>query len=284
VSNPNTVDLPDLTPIVGVATPESWQRQVLAIAPPVSLHTDIPRLPLRPRPRGLEYQGEGLSWFLLVFEPGDPWQKIGRYIIWNMRPWGSVPHLHKASLYGPHPRASGSYNPDLGMFESRSKVKSSVDRVTYELFRLTGCYGQRYWVLQGKNGGHKYRLTHLEKAIAKAHGYPFGDTPAPGDLPYAPFDNRVRRHLLDLDRYRMWNRVSDFAARKWNDLDSEDKAEARRANAAIWNAMSETLGDVFDQHEHTIRKVRDWLPVMPGVKSTTDFEKDHENFVNDTTI
>src|SRR5688500_5172038 len=57
------------------------------------------------------YQGEKLSRLVIRFEPGDPWQPIHRFLLWQcldplvtpIEPW-----ILKA-LNGPSPRSTGHY-------------------------------------------------------------------------------------------------------------------------------------------------------------------------------
>ena len=219
----------------------------------------------------------------LRWEPGDEWQPVQRWVVWHMRPEGIIPSIHKASLLGPHPRSTGSYSRELGRWDSR--LPCTVDRATWEVFRETGCYGQRYWVIQGKGGGHKYAYTRTEEKIAALHG---GDPepPAPGDLPYAEFDSRVVAKLADLDRFRAWHMVADYCERNWDDLDREERDEAAAAQALIWRHISGKLDDAIEATMPAIRAMREEVPVLNTTREerkalAVDEDWMREQFVSD---
>jgi hypothetical protein len=53
-------------------------------------------------------------------------------------------------------------------------------------------------VIQGDEGGHKRWFSPVEKKFLKLAGLP-PEPPAPGDLPYAEFDDRTMKRLQEWD-------------------------------------------------------------------------------------
>lgn len=191
--------------------PEQWERELSHIAP----------------------RSNFLTWLKLRYITGDPWEPIGRWCIYQMR----APRLIEnrvdllRELRGPHPRSTGFFDEKLGMW--RGGAAKQVSRDTWELFQETGHYGKLWWVIQGHQGGHRYVLDKIESKISRLNGGP-GDTPAPGNLPYAEWDRRVFSKIVQLDRVRMWKHVTDFASRNHEQMDAEDEQEAQMARAAMW--------------------------------------------------
>jgi len=140
-----------------------------------------------------------------------------------------------------------------------------VDRTTWELFRETGCYGERWWVIQGDNGGHRYSLTDSELRFASAvSGGQAMKVPKIAELPYVPFDNRVLKHIAAYDKLASWKYMRDFGTRTGEDVAADTDASKK--------AGAELLA------EHLKKQVDLWLE--NDAKPWLDFAR--ENFVNPT--
>ncbi len=228
--------------------PESWERSLGVIAPPSNF----------------------ISWLKLVYEPGDVWEPIERYTIWQMR----APRIMRrrqdllAELHGPSPRATGHYCA-AGWCKCAIKVNAwrccanrgsasckgakhprQISYMTWKLFQETGHYGKRWWVIQGNQGGHRYELDKTEARVSRIHGGA-SDTPAPGDLPYAEFDSRVFHKVAQLDRVRMWKGVTDYVHRNSAQLDAEERDEGERANWAMWSWLESQVKQTVDKIGHS---------------------------------
>lgn len=186
-----------------------------------------------------------LSRLLLRWEAGDPWEPIGRWVLWqaldptraNVEPW-----LVKA-VKGPSPRSRGHWcgegyclcrTPREAWVQGATRV---VDTAAWRLYRETGYVGTRWWVIQGQFGGHRFQLDReldaLEMRLRVQKGMP-ADTPAAGALPYAPFDNRV---IDAIQRYRRavdCFRALDHAERTGKIMDGEEAEQATAAAEALW--------------------------------------------------
>lgn len=194
----------------------------------------------------------------LRWEKGNPWEPINRWMIWHMYPVHAIADDLRKELLGPPPRATGHYCAD-GWCLCDRKMDSwtdgaafQIDQQQWELYRETGYYGQRWWVIQGDKGGHKYRLNQIEAKVAKLHTGK-SSTPAAGDLPYADFDDRVIAKIVERDRARMYATVA-----RWGEdvtvrgrmLDEEDRAGVLEANQLLWDWLESQVGAATQTLSH----------------------------------
>lgn len=147
----------------------------------------------------------------LVWEPGEPWHPWQRWTLYEMLPLHLTDDEILAELRGPHPRSEGHLcldHPPPGMPRCYCRRKYGgwkgspallVTLTQWKLYRRTGRFGNPWWVMQGTTGGHKVEFTSEEKEFLSLAGLPT-ETPAPGDLPYAPFDQRVVRWITRYNR------------------------------------------------------------------------------------
>jgi hypothetical protein len=163
------------------------------------------------------------GWLELVWEPGDPWIPVQRWTLYEMLHPTLIDDVEElAELYGPHPRSeghictsvpqhqwpvrfvNGHYRPCLCRKKTESWRRGPCTIVTltqWKLFRRTGCVGRPFWTIQGTNGGHKHSFTHEETLLLEQSGYKGVLEPPPaGDMAYAPFDERVVKHITRFNR------------------------------------------------------------------------------------
>lgn len=240
----------------------------------------------------------GTARLIVAWEPGDVWQPIHRWFLWQLQPW----HLSdaqevKRELRGPHPRrhARLEYVPAVvdGVHQLRPRMVGGarfIDRRTYELhwdhYRATGelVIPRRLWVIQGERGGHPFMIGQAEMKLRKEQGLP-EDVPSAGDLPYAEFDGRVLRALERYDLFR-------YAHGLGNPLTSAAEATIRRMHAdevaahrllwAKWEGLAEEWADGA---AHAARKdglhYHRWRPV--GTKArAVDVDAQRHQFIHDT--
>jgi len=112
----------------------------------------------------------------------------------------------------------------------------------WDLFQQTGCYSQRFWIIQGHKGGHKWRLSEAERGLLQNMGVG-GDTPLPGDLPYAEYDQRVFTKIARGDRLMRWR-----MAQPWDDR------QERKTEAGLW-----VRRDRHDEEQQFQQEMYDWL-------------------------
>ncbi len=169
--------------------------------PPEDWVTELARLSPR---------SEAHGFLMLVWEPGDPWIPVQRWVLYEcVTPeWANEEML--AELRGPNPRSEGHMCsvrvPKQFQCLCRHKWESwrggpcyAITLTQWKLFRRTGLVGRPFWVIQGDVGGHKRFFTRQEAVYQGDAGKPT-EPPAPGDLPYAPFDGRVVQKIMRFNR------------------------------------------------------------------------------------
>jgi hypothetical protein len=173
------------------------------------------------------------------------WQRE-RWIIYEMVPQKDfVPFEILDDLNGRSPRMRGhDYEED----ELRGWLSESlVSRTQWELYRETGQYGRRLWIIQGVSGGHPEALSDNEREFLKARGRGDLQLPEPGDLPYAEFDQRVVYRLLALDKLLKWDQNITWDQRSerknragmW--IRRDRQKEEMTFNAMLLDYMDETI-------------------------------------------
>jgi hypothetical protein len=212
--------------------PEDWQRDLDRLNP----------------------SKERLNWLKIVWQPGETWEPVQRWEIHEMIPvLGHVPAEFIAALKGPNPRTVGELVD--GVWES----ECIVTRMQWDLFKETGCFSQRFWIIQGENGGHKYVLSNVEENFLKALGKPH-DTPAPGNRPYAEYNQLVFRKVATYDRLLKWRQNIDWDARQMGK--TEAGLWVRRDRQAEERKWAQEMYDLLmDQVEGIVSDVpRSCLP------------------------
>lgn len=162
--------------------------------------------------------GDGPSWLILRWEPGEAWWPVERWALWQVRSRAVTAELYPealADLDGPNPRATGhACVPGwCGCKRHRNRWvpkdghgPAVIDYWQWRLYHETGgadggLYGTRWWCVQGEDGGHRWSLSKPEQQIRALRGES-PDVPWAGALPYAPFDERVVNAIMAEDRVR----------------------------------------------------------------------------------
>lgn len=160
--------------------PADWEAQLAEISEPTNRFT----------------------YLKLLWEPGYPWEHVERFMIYQMVPERAMTSpfqlgvLEQLQHQLPPSKMGNYYDTVLGKFVNNPDCL--ITERAYWLYRETGCWGRPYWVIQGEHGGHKRWFTPLERKFLKLAGLP-DEPPAPGDLAYAPFDERVKAKLVQQD-------------------------------------------------------------------------------------
>lgn len=150
-----------------------------------------------------------VPWLMLAWYPGIFYEPVQRWVIYQMTPnLDHAPAHDLEALRGPCPRETGTWVRDtsvpLELGGKRWVSASCVSTVQWELFRATNCYPQLWWIIEGHQGGHRWRLNPVERRFVTALHGPEADVPAPGGQPYAEWDNRVKEQVIRADRIRQW--------------------------------------------------------------------------------
>lgn len=257
---------------------EEWERQLWTIAPP----------------------NHHLTWLKLVWEPGDAWEPVERWMIYQMRSPQMMLRPHPRTgrvsekakdilreLQGPDPRSRGHYCATgwcacvMKANRWRGGLCKETDYAQWRLFQRTGHFGKRWWTIQGDAGGHRHRLDETESRVLRimTRGA-VTDTPAPGDLPYAEWDQRVFMKVAQLDRVRMWKGVTDYVHRNEATLDALERDEGQRAQAALWSWLESQVKGTVDKIGTTgAQKLKEAAPRLLDKPKPIDEEKVHEQFI-----
>jgi hypothetical protein len=210
------------------------------------------------------YKGENAYRILIRWSAGDPWQPIGRFFLWlavdprasgrtmgrvTIEPWireqlNAMPG--RGELPGPSPRSKGHYCGE-GYCQCRrhrnrwvTPAIAWLDTDGYRIWRDTGLYATRWWVLQGEHGGHRFMWDHEEIAsVVASMKTGQAQPPLVGALPYTDFDERVIRavrrervagaHVAAMEA--MWKRKQKLQA------DEQDTLLA--TNKLLWDWAGE---------------------------------------------
>ena len=161
---------------------------------------------------------EGNSWLMLRWEPGEAWWPIERWALWQVRTRETAAMLypdHLAELEGPNPRGEGHAcfpgwchdckdeedRPRHAMRWKRDNGPAFIDYWQWKFYQETGLFGTRWWVIQGSEGGNRWKLSYDEQKLRELKRQPM-DIPWPGQQPYAPFDERVVQAIVREDKLR----------------------------------------------------------------------------------
>jgi hypothetical protein len=208
----------------------------------------------------------------LVWETGTPADPVQRWVIYEAVPQqyladGTIEALKE---FAP---CRCPKNPDLmGTCRRCGRVQSPGRHRILDYYLRTGCLLKPFWVVQGSGGGHAYRYTAQERSWARFLGRPEAP-PAPGDLPYAPVDQRVIRQLRARDRAHRAEATLALAA---------DQAE-RDAEVDLRKAMLASFaGEMRDAVHDTWTGIADAIPVRHGDSrwDTVDDDAVDERYVS----
>lgn len=198
---------------------------------------------------------------LIRWEHSEPWQTLDRWVLWiaqDPRYVATEPWIERA-LNGPSPRSEGHYCAqgyclceEDGQHRDRKRwvggATKFIDTQTWRIYRETGLYAWRWWVIQGKNGGHRYKWEKEELPCLVSQLKGLGDQPpAIGDLPYAPFDQRVLRAVrAEQKAARAARALKDVSLRK-NDMALEDRDQAEAVAKALWDWTGKQAEDLWSE-------------------------------------
>ena len=236
-------------------------------------------------------QDDNLTQFQCVWEPGEPQAPIQRWALWQMRPLSvtqkMIARSHPATvgLTEPHPRRGAWWDEKAGHYRLPGGALAKTDRLTWELFDRTGMYGQRWWIIQGPNGGHRWNLTSTERRIlAEGSTGRIRDVPMPGDLPYADPDWRTIRHLLELQKVTLWLRVARYAEHQQRRLTAAEEAEIETARGRFFDWMMGQLDGVYGEALPLYKRALADIPKPVGYTAPPagDLGEMRHAFVTDT--
>jgi hypothetical protein len=179
-------------------------------------------------------RSDRVTWLKLVWEPGFKVRShearkfveypVQRWVIYEMVPMKEyVPFEIIDDLKKQSPRILGKDVQDSELGLRGWMSDSLVSRTQWELYRETGQYGRRLWIIQGISGGHPEALSDNEREFLEMRGHGGVEMPEPGDLEYAEFDERVLYRLLALDKLLKWDQNITW-----------DQRSERKTKAGVW--------------------------------------------------
>lgn len=197
----------------------------------------------------------------ILWEAGDPWRPVERWVIWQVYPEGVTPILLADAIKGPHPRSTGhacfagycGCDVKANAWVGGPSQTDGLDRMQWELYQQTRRFHKRYWVVQGYHGGHRRRYTDVESMVSEMHGGP-DQPPAPGDLPYATPDMRTWRAIGAMDLMRRYSRlITDFTRRTIAQFDREDRDAAQAAQWEMWKWLDRQIAGPAEVLAHRLK-------------------------------
>jgi predicted dehydrogenase len=140
------------------------------------------------------------EWIDMLGELGRPKAQLAHVEIWH------DPDCERWLLVECVPPAGVSDDIRLALLTYPDKTRFRLRQSAY--FKEHGKIPIAFWIIQGDQGGHRLEYGEHEATLAQFYGGS-REPPAPGSLPYAPFDNRVLAALRGYDRV-----MSKFASLK----------------------------------------------------------------------
>ena len=224
-----------------------------------------------------------LNWLAIVWEPGMPYEPVQRWEIREMVPRMPAELAEIVEdLRGPSPRERGRWVEDDTVPQhlggKRWHSDSLVSLTQWRVFQQTGCYSQRYWIIQGPFGGHPLRYTEAEQNFRASKGLP--DAPPPGDMDYAPYTHRVGLKASACDKLRRWKSGLAFdqraerktAAGLWVRRDRWNEEQEFAARMLTW-MEDEISAVVSDMPRRLAAELVGAAPVAPDGTLTEDPER-----------
>lgn len=173
-----------------------------------------------------------LSWLALHwFAPAERW------VLYECVPDPFIEISMRSELEGAHPDT----------LEEWARIVSPYQ---WEMYRSHRVHARPSWVIQGASGGHKVRFSEADQELCRAAGLP-PQPPNPGDLPYAPFDERVVVQILRMSKLaQVKNSLTEFK-RKYGTVAGQKREykealrEARKLALVHYNTQFEEPGEYF---------------------------------------
>ncbi len=220
-----------------------------------------------------------LSHLLIRWEPGNAWvvdgvwQAVERWFIWELFPlWTQDELIQRECKSTIAPRELNHYDGT----KHRVMMVTTITQPQYEMYQETGMFAKPLWVIQGEKGGHPMWYGQAEKRMRKLAGLPT-EAPYPGDLPYAPFDSRVIKHMEHFARLRQLQAEVRNTRRSRSDaMKAQMTAKEREWRVAFIKWMEE---QITPETGKTLNRVIDKLG-LDAKRADTDYSREWEEGKN----
>jgi hypothetical protein len=182
------------------------------------------------------------AWKEPLFDPDH-----GRWCLYEAIPEACIETARRYLL-------SGTPYWDLPTAAERAERSQLVSAFQWEMYQRHRWDVRPFWCLQGTEGGTPLHLTSLEQRFLRMQGK--SDRPrAVGELPYAPWDDRVRRAVLRRDRLMALGRSVDAlkATGTSEAVRIQREAAEREFRRVQWDWMSDRLAPRADELRHFLK-------------------------------
>lgn len=245
----------------------------------------------------------------LCWDAGDWWQPVHRWTVLQLRPWNDplIADEFRHALCGPHPRKDATLTKrGVRSLSDRNKIDweyeldgphqtGLTDRLCYEVhheYRRRGLWviPNRFWVIQGPDGGMPHQLSQSEERLwaiqGRKHRYPGERGPdglaAPG-AEYVDFDARVIRALERRDLWRFAQNADDAGDWAYRMYREQEQA----ANRMQWQHNEDTMREQVDVFQHLAKKEglhnQRLVPVGYVAPDRLDPDETKDGFISYTT-
>lgn len=183
-----------------------------------------------------------------------------RWVLYEMVPEQFVDEEWRAELEGAHPDTLEPWAVICSAFQ-------------WEMWRKFRCHARPSWIIQGTKGGHLAAYDKPTEQLCRAMNLP-PEPPKAGELPYAPFDERVVGHILRMNKLiATKNDLSEFRKRNAGEgFKSQYKDALKQARAQMVQWLEAQMDEPMELYQSSYRKGEwDDAPV-----SDTDWVKKDE--------
>lgn len=139
-----------------------------------------------------------LRWFPFRLENGEDG---GRWLLYECVPMSSLPISQRLDMVD----LLGGVPPRFMDTSTEERRRSKAVRMMFaddwqcDMYHQHDVWARQLWILQGDTGGHALQYEEAEQDLLRLYGLPT-DPPAVGELPYAPFDERVVQQMQRRNR------------------------------------------------------------------------------------
>lgn len=208
----------------------------------------------------------------LYWEEGYPWEPINRWMIGTVTT--QIPSMWREILEGPHPRTLGHWDAVKGEFVSSALCSTRQ----HDYYQKTGNLLERYWVVQGSRGGHRYQYSQVESRISAIHGGP-AQPPIVCDLPYqvpnaVTFESLTNIHALLLD-------LAVIETKENGVLAADEKRALEIMRKDVWNWMSDQIEEASDELAFHLKDDMHMAPDGDSNAIHAALEANEESFITE---
>lgn len=238
--------------------------------------------------RGISPISHVVPWLSIWWHPMGRLERnvyvdAGRWVIHECVPWEILDGREQNDLRPMFYDKRASQLDEPGIQWAR---RALVNDYQHEMFHQHRVYARQLWILQGTRGGHPTRYQPPEMDLLRAQGLD-QEPPAVGELPYADFDMRVVRQMLNRNRLIAFGNDLDRWKRsaKREEIDREWREEQRefRKEYAKWLYSTVEPQVEFWQNYSRTMECRNQIPAASREQMNAA-SKFHDQYIDTGTI